>query len=132
MTCESGSPRHGHHFNSPRWAANGLPESSPTVGTLSALDSPSPLPSMFLESRVQNPLASSLSHPGLLFQSQGQGGGQPWDSHTQRVSDFDLGPWATQGDGDLLQARVKGDPPCVLATFLMVRGQQVHLGGLDG
>lgn len=132
MPCESGSPGDCHHFNSPRWAANGLPESSRTVGTLSALHSASPLPSMLLESCVQNPLASSLSHPGLLFQSQGQGGGQPWGSRTQRVSDFDLGPWATQGDGDLLQAGVKGDPPCVLAALLVVRGQQVHLGGLDG
>ena len=73
----------------------------------------------------------SLSHSGLPAQSQGQGGGQPWVARTQRVLDFDLGPRATQGDGDLLQAGVKGDLPRVLAAFLVVRGQQVHLGGLD-
>ena len=132
MPRESGSPRDGHHFNSSRWAANGLAASSPTVDTLSAFHSASPLPSVLLEFYVQNLLASSLSHPGLLFQSQAQGGGQPRGARTQRVSDFNLGPWATQGDGDLLQAGVEGDLPRVLAALLVVRGQQVHLGGLEG
>lgn len=42
---------------------------------------------------------------------------------TCRILDFD--PWgrATQGDGDLLQARVKGHGPHVLPSVLVVRGQ---------
>lgn len=93
-----------------------------------------PPPSLFLEPWVQtlcHPGSLSLSPPGLLAQSRGQRRGQCWGAHTQWVTDFDLGSWTAQGDGDLLQAGVKGNLPRVLALLLVVCGQQVHLGGLD-
>lgn len=55
----------------------------------------------------------------------------PW-APTCRVPDLDLRGRAAQGDGDLLQAGVKGDGPRVLPAVLTVRRQQVDFGGLDG
>lgn len=51
---------------------------------------------------------------------------------TCRVPDLDLRGRAAQGDGDLLQAGVERDGPRVLPAVLVVRGQQVDFGGLDG
>lgn len=72
------------------------------------------------------PTASCLSQTRWLSRRQSITPGPfvllSW-APTCRIPDLD--PWgrAAQGDGDLLQARVKGDWPCVLPTSLVVRGQ---------
>lgn len=47
------------------------------------------------------------------------------------IPDFDLWSGAAHGDGDFLQAGVKGNQPGVLSPPLVVCGQQVDFGGLD-
>lgn len=43
---------------------------------------------------------------------------------------LDVWGWTTQGDCDLLQAGVKGDPPGVADWTVVVSGQQVDFRGL--
>lgn len=49
----------------------------------------------------------------------------PEPAPTLRVAYLDVWGWATQGDGDLLQAGVEGDPPCVADWAVVVSGQQM-------
>lgn len=53
-------------------------------------------------------------------------------SHTLRVSDLNVGRWAAEGHGDLLETGVKGQLPSVADAAGVIGGQQVDLGRLHG
>lgn len=117
-------PKDCPYFNSPPLA------SSPTTVTL--CPPPDILPAVLAPGDLCPNTQVSLFAPTWTPSSVLGAKGRPaLGAHTQRVSNFNLRPRAAQGDGDLLQAGVKGNPPRVLTALLVVCGQQVHLGGLD-